>query len=163
MLFLKNLLMWGGVGMIVTALSILAYDLFLLNQHRQISVVGPDEKLTPEPRVRWRISLALVLLAWAPLLVALSIIVVPSGMAGVRISQTSGTLAGTLYPGVHFVVPLLESVVLFDTRDQLFTTGAEEDGKAGATKAEPLTVHSKEGLSLGLANTVRYRVDSKRP
>ena len=167
MLFLKNLLMWGGVGMIVTALSILAYDLFLLNQHRQISVVGPDEKLTPEPRVRWRISLALVLLAWAPLLVALSIIVVPSGMAGVRISQTSGTLAGTLYPGVHFVTPLLESVAFFDTRDQLFTTGGVEEVAAKSTtnlpsKALPLDVQAKEGLTLGLSITVRYRLDPKR-
>jgi regulator of protease activity HflC (stomatin/prohibitin superfamily) len=166
MLFLKNLLMWGGVGMIVTALSILAHDLFLLNQHRQISVLGPDEKSPPEPRVRWRISLALVMLAWAPLLVALSIVVVPSGMAGVRISQTSGTLAGTLYPGVHFVAPLLESVVLFDTRDQLFTTGGMEDVARTTTnpsvKAQPLNVQAKEGLTLGLAITVRYRLDPKR-
>ncbi len=90
---------------------------------------------------------------------------IPSGTAGVRVSQTQGTLAGTLYPGVHFVTPLLEKVELFDTRDQLFTTGSIEDGKtaAGATvKAEPLNVQAKEGLTVGLAITVRYRVDSKR-
>ena len=107
---------------------------------------------------------ALAMLAWAPILIALSIVVIPSGTAGVRVSQTQGTLAGTLYPGVHFVTPLLERVVLFDTRDQLFTTGSTEDGKAsaGGVKAQPLNVQAKEGLTLGLAITVRYRVDSKR-
>jgi regulator of protease activity HflC (stomatin/prohibitin superfamily) len=65
------------------------------------------------------------------------------------------------------VPPLIESVVLFDTRDQLFTTGAPEDGAKGrsetaATKFEPLKVQAKEGLTLGLAITVRYRLDSKR-
>ena len=45
------------------------------------------------------------MLAWAPLLISAGIVIVPSGMAGVRVSQTKGTLAGTLYPGVHFVVP----------------------------------------------------------
>ena len=41
----------------------------------------------------------------------------------------SGTVPGTLYPGVHFVAPLVEDVALFDTRDQVFTTGVSEDGK----------------------------------
>ncbi len=106
--------------------------------------------------------MALAMLAWAPLLLALSIIVVPSGMGAVRISQTSGTVPGTLYPGVHFIAPLLESVVLFDTRDQLFTTGAIEEIKTSATKAQPLNVQAKEGLTLGLAITVRYRLDPRR-
>jgi len=167
MLFLKNLLMWGGVGMILTAIAILAHDLYRLNQHRQLAFDGGGEPLPPSPHVRWRISLALAMLAWAPLLVALSIVVVPSGMAGVRISQASGTLAGTLYPGVHFIAPLLESVVLFDTRDQLFTTGGVEDiakvsTTTTTTKAQPLNVQAKEGLTLGLAITVRYRLDPKR-
>ena len=110
----------------------------------------------------------LVMLAWAPLLISAGIVIVPSGMAGVRVSQTKGTLAGTLYPGVHFVVPLVEHVELFNTRDQLFTTGIAEDGPAkdglakGATKGEALRVQAKEGLTLGLAITVRYQIDPKR-
>src|SRR5262249_44732494 len=67
-----------------------------------------------------------------------------------------------LYPGVHFVTPLLEKVELFDTRDQLFTTGSLEDGKtAAAGKAQPLNVQTKEGLTVGLAITARYRVDPR--
>jgi hypothetical protein len=37
------------------------------------------------------------MLAWAPLLISAGIVIVPSGMAGVRVGQTKGTPAGTLY------------------------------------------------------------------
>ena len=163
MLFLKYLLMIGGIGMIVVAAGILSYDLSLEIRYRRMMAAGTTP-LPPVPTFRWRTALAFAMLAWAPILIALSIVVVPSGMAGVRVSQTQGTLAGTLYPGVHFVAPLLETVELFDTRDQLFTTGSLEDGKnaAGAVvKAQPLNVQTKEGLSVGLAITARYRVDPR--
>ncbi len=179
MLFLKYLLMWGGIGMIATAAGILTYDIYLEVLYRRALAISGPAPLPPIPHVRWRGALGLALLAWGPILLALGIIVVPSGMAGVRVSQTSGTLPGTLYPGAHFVTPLAESVALFDTRDQMFTTGELEDGanqddrketdKNGgkkeappAAKSEPLNVQAKEGLSLGLAITVRYRLDSRR-
>lgn len=166
MLFLKYLLMSGGVGMIVAAMGILAYDILLEVKYRQALAVAGAGPFPPVPRIRWRSALALAMLAWGPILLALGIVVVPSGMAGIRVSQTSGTLPGTLYPGAHFVTPLAESVALFDTRDQLFTTGALEDSSkalssAGA-KSEPLKVQAKEGLTIGLAITVRYRLDPKR-
>jgi regulator of protease activity HflC (stomatin/prohibitin superfamily) len=165
MLFLKYLLLWGGIGMMMTAAGMLAYDLYFLVQYRRALAAGGPGPLLPLPYVRWRGELALGLMAWGPLLLALGIVVVPSGTAGVRVSQTSGTLAGTLYPGVHFVTPLVENVVLFDTRDQLFTTGAaEEPGKTVSKnqgRPEPLEVQAKEGLTLGLAITVRYRLDPR--
>jgi regulator of protease activity HflC (stomatin/prohibitin superfamily) len=162
MVFLKYLLMSGGVGMILLAAGILTYDLYLEMQYRG-RAAGPGP-LLPIPHLRWRGALALALLAWGPILLSLGIVVVPSGMAGVRVSQTSGTQPGTLYPGAHFVTPLAESVALFDTRDQLFTTGSPE-GKTPSgpgAKSEALNVQAKEGLTLGLAITVRYRLDPKR-
>jgi regulator of protease activity HflC (stomatin/prohibitin superfamily) len=161
MLFLKYLLMTGGIAMMVVATGILIYDLTREVRYRRAMEAEGSVALPVPPQIRWRTSAALVMLAWAPILIALSIVVVPSGLAGVRVSQTQGTLAGTLYPGVHFVAPLLERVELFDTRDQLFTTGSIEDGKSASNKAQPLNVQAKEGLTLGLAITVRYRVDSK--
>jgi hypothetical protein len=152
MLFLKYLLTWGGIGMIAVAAGILIHDLYLQTRRRLAIEAGQTEALAPESPVRWRASLAFALLARGPILLALGIVVVPSGMAGVRVSQTSGTLAGTLYPGVHFVTPLAESVALFDTRDQLFTTGAVEDGVTPgmpAKKSEPLVVQAKEGSYTG--------------
>jgi hypothetical protein len=96
MLFLKYLLMLGGIGMITVAAGILAYDIYLEVKYRQALAVPSAGPLPPVPQMRWRSSLALALLAWGPLILALGIVVVPSGMAGVRISQSSGTLPGTL-------------------------------------------------------------------
>src|SRR5215471_12065125 len=165
MLALKYLLMCGGLGMILVAVVILGYDFYCELLYRRAIATPGVTPIPAEPEWRWRTSLAMGLLAWGPILLAFSIVVVPSGMAGVRVSQTSGTLAGTLYPGVHFVKPLIEEVKLFDIRDQVFTTGIAEDGKPQAektsTKPQMLDVQAKEGLTLGLAITVRYRLDPK--
>jgi len=165
MLSLKYLLLSAGIAMFVIAAGILFYDAYLLIawQRRRLHPDPEGGALGPAPAMRWRTSVALVMLAWAPLLVSAGIVIVPSGMAGVRVSQTKGTLAGTLYPGVHFVTPLIEHVELFNTRDQLFTTGINEDERAkGAAKSDGLRVQAKEGLTLGLAITVRYQIDPKR-
>src|ERR1035438_10525752 len=169
MLLVKYRLLGIGIAMFVIASAILAYDAYLFIAYRR-RLSYPVEGTTPgpEPAIRWRTPVALVMLAWAPLLVSASIVIVPAGRAGVRVSQTRGTLAGTLYPGVHFVMPMVEHVELFNTRDQLFTTGVTEDSLAKdslakvAAKGEPLHVQAKEGLALGLAITVRYQVDPKR-
>jgi regulator of protease activity HflC (stomatin/prohibitin superfamily) len=165
MLALKYLLMTGGFGVIFVAMSILGYDTYRELLYRR-ALATPGETLPPLPEWRWRTSLALGFLAWGPILLAFAIIVVPSGMAGVRVSQTSGTVPGTLYPGVHLVTPLVEDVALFDTRDQVFTTGISEDGNKAAenvsTKSQLMNVQAKEGLTLGLAITVRYRLDPKK-
>jgi regulator of protease activity HflC (stomatin/prohibitin superfamily) len=159
MLFVKYLLMIGGVGMIAVATAVLAYDLSQELRYQNAEVAAGGAAAQPrQPHTRWRGALALALLAWGPILLALGIVVVPSGMAGVRLSQTRGTVPGTLYPGAHFVTPLAEEVALFDIRDQLFTTGSWE---GSGNKAETLNVQAKEGLTLGLAITVRYRLDAK--
>src|ERR1700689_5050538 len=106
MLALKYLLITGGLGMIFTAVCILTYDLYREMLYRR-ALETPGGAATAAPvAVRWRTSLALGMLAWGPLLLAFSIVVVPSGMAGVRVSQMSGAKQGTLYPGTHLVWPL---------------------------------------------------------
>ena len=166
MLALKYLLITGGLAMIIAAVCILTYDLYREMLYRR-SMETPGAATGAAPvAVRWRTSLALAMLAWGPLLVAFSIVVVPSGMAGVRVSEMSGTVPGTLYPGAHMVMPLVEEVALFDTRDQVFTTGDSEIAKPSASglpaKPQLLDVQAKEGLTLGLAITVRYRLDAKK-
>ncbi len=164
MLALKYLLITCGVGMMIAALGMLIYDLYRDLLYRRRALEESTSAATVV--VRWRTSLALAMLAWGPLLVAFSIVVVPSGMAGVRVSQMSGTVPGTLYAGAHVVMPLVEDVALFDTRDQIYTTGMAEDDRPAKgktlTKAEPLNVQAKEGLTLGLSITVRYRLDGKK-
>ncbi len=142
MLALKYLLITGGLGMMIAAVGILIYDLYRDLLYRRASLTGSVTG-TP-PAVRWRASIALAMLAWGPLLIAFSIVVVPSGMAGVRVSQVSGTVPGTLYAGAHMVVPLVEDVVLFDIRDQVFTTGMVEGGKPTAKNSAKLRMRPRE-------------------
>jgi regulator of protease activity HflC (stomatin/prohibitin superfamily) len=152
MLFLKYVLMAAGFGLFAAAAALVIRDLYKKSRPKP-----PDEG--PEPPVRWREAGRIAAIAWLPLLLGLSIVVVSSGEAGVRVSQISGTLPGTLYPGVHFVVPLVQSVVTYDVRDRVFTTALKEDPK---TKLETLKVQTREGLLVGLAVAVRYRIDPKR-
>ena len=84
--------------------------------------------------------------------------VVPAGRAGVRVSQLSGTLPDTLYPGFHLVVPLVQHVETYDARDQIFQTTLDKDPK----KDHSLKVQTKEGLVLSLAVGVRFRIDHRR-
>ncbi len=162
MIAMKMLLTVAGVLLMATASTIPLYGLWLRIRCAQKKRIDGDETLVEPEEITWRGPAALALLGCLPLLAASSMVVVPSGMGGVRISQIGGTLPGTLYPGLHFITPLVDSVETFDLRDHLFTAGTVEPGaKAGMAK-NGLIVQSREGLNIGLAVTVRYRLDSNR-
>ncbi len=167
MLFLKYMLLAAAIALFAVAAALPLYHLFLtLNYRRKLAAGG--ESLVPPRPLRWPAVARLFALAWLPLLVSLSIVVVPSGMAGVRVSQVSGARPGTLYPGVHLVMPMIESVALYDTRDRVFQTSAGvEPGRRvtpipTAETPEVLGVQAREGLSIGMAVDVRYRLDAQR-
>jgi regulator of protease activity HflC (stomatin/prohibitin superfamily) len=178
MLALKDVLIVAGVVVLAVAVGIAVYDLWkVLDYPRKLARIAANGEAaigtTEEPQpVRWRMAAALAVVACLPLLVAESIVVIPAGMGGVRVSQMRGTLPGTLYSGAHFVTPLVESVELFDLRDKLFTAGVVEGAapqkgsgpgvQRTAMEMQPLDVQSKEGLDIGLAITVRYRLDPHR-
>jgi regulator of protease activity HflC (stomatin/prohibitin superfamily) len=162
MLALKYMLIAAGVMLLAAALVMTLFHLWMqVDYRRKLSsaVEGASLPVKPEP-LRWRVIALLGLLACLPMLAAESIVVIPAGMGGVRISQMQGTLPGTLYAGTHWIAPLMESVDTFDLRDRLFTAGARRAAKGSAGK--PLDVQSKEGLNIGLAITVRYRLDPHR-
>jgi regulator of protease activity HflC (stomatin/prohibitin superfamily) len=162
MLALKWLLMYASVAIFGTAAGVVGYDVYLAIQfHRLIGSGEPGaaEKAGPRRPMRWLLAAKLFGWAWAPLLLALSIASVPEGFGGIRISQISGVQQGTLYPGVHLVTPLVQRVAVYDLRDHLFTTIAAPES---ANKSDTLTVQSREGLTIGLAVSVRYRLDPQR-
>jgi regulator of protease activity HflC (stomatin/prohibitin superfamily) len=165
-LALKLLFTVAGVLLLAAACALPLYSLVTrirLARRRAAGETGlPEPALAEAEEIPWRGPIALALVACLPLAVASSIVVVPSGMGGVRISQLRGTLPGTLYPGVHFITPLVESVETFDLRDHLFTAGLAQDGSKSATPHAGLSVQSKEGLNIGLAVTVRYRLDPNK-
>ena len=171
MLAIKYILMVAGILLLAVGAAITLYDLWRwFKESRALAGDANEAEKHPTPAepVRWRTSIALALVACLPLLIALSIVVVPSGMGGVCISDTRGTLPGTLYSGVHFIAPLGEHVQTFDLRDKVFTTampGEEKrttSAKERGAQQEEMSVQSKEGLSIGLAIAVRYRLDARR-
>jgi regulator of protease activity HflC (stomatin/prohibitin superfamily) len=109
--------------------------------------------------IRWAAVAKLVVAAALCSLAAKSILVVPDGSAAVRISQISGVRPGTLYAGTHFIRPLVERAQLYDVRDRVFSTSSAEGTRE---KLEVLNVETREGLEVGLAVTVRYRIDPRR-
>jgi len=167
MLVIKYLLEIGAVAMLVIAAAMVLVDLYFQYEYRRKLALHPELQL-PLPRpLRWREAVRLGVFLLVPLLMALSIVVVPSGMAGVRVSQLSGTLPGTLYPGFHMVLPLVQHVSIYDVRDKVYTTSAGaarplKKGEIVQPQPETLTVQAKEGLPIGLAITVRYRLDAAK-
>jgi regulator of protease activity HflC (stomatin/prohibitin superfamily) len=168
MLVLKYLLMILGAGLFGSAAALVVYDIFLSEQLRRLLGRGAGSEAGSEPGtfayrpfgpVRWGAAQRLAASAVVPLLLALSIVVIRDGSAGVRISQIWGARPGTLYPGVHLITPLVDSVALYDTREQVYTTAAAASAKSDA---EVLTVQAREGLNVGLAVSVRYRLDPQR-
>ena len=162
MLALRSLLFVAGALLLATAVGITLYDLWIMIVYRRRLARGVEGLVEPAG-IRWREPVALAIAACMPLLIAESIVVIPSGTGGVKVSQIRGTQPGTLYSGVHFITPLTETVQTFDLRDKLFTTGAVmESSSTPAVKKSSMDVQSKEGLSMGLGVTVRYRLDPKR-
>ena len=170
MLALKVLLMMTGIGLFGGALAVVAYDVYMAARLRwlleQSGTEGGAEGITragkrPFGPVRWRLALQLAAAGVLPVLLALSVTLVPDGYAGIQVSQFAGARPGTLYPGVHFVMPLVDDIVLYDTREQVYSTAASA-GPAGAKANEALTVQAREGLNIGLAVTVRYRLDASK-
>jgi len=167
MIALKTLLMMMGVLLMTVAAGIPLHGLWMQFQYAmqkksRADGTVPDsgeKEMEPAP-IAWTVPAALALMGCVPLLMAASMVVVPSGMGGVRVSQIGGTEPGTLYPGLHFVTPLVENVQMFDLRDHLFTAGIVDAGKPG-TKNN-MTVQSREGLNIGLAVTVRYKLDPNK-
>ena len=168
MLALKYLLMILGVGLFGSAGALVAYDVFLATQLRRLlrgraggeaaAEVGPLAGRPFRP-VRARLALQLAAVGALAILITEAIAVIPDGAAGVRVSQISGARPGTLYPGVHLIAPLVDSIAIYDTREQVYTTLASENPKL---KGDVLNVQAREGLNIGLAVSVRYRLDAKR-
>src|SRR3981081_849457 len=165
MLALKYLLMILGAGLFGSAGALVTYDIYLSEQLRRLlsrkktdrcgAGVGARVRRVFRP-VRWRLALRLTGAGALTLLFTESFLVIPDGAAGVRVSEIWGARPGTLYLGAHLVTPLVDSIVIYDTREQVYSTLAAENPKQ---KGDVLTVQAREGLNIGLAVSVRYRLE----
>ena len=148
---LKYVLTISGAGMFLAAAAVIFFDTYM-----RIRSLQAGEALAP---VRASLAARLAAMGCIPLLLGLSIVVVPGGMMGIRVSQISGPLPGALYPGSHWIFPLVHQVDLYTLREQIFSTSAADDPKK---EIHALKVQTREGLEVGLAVAVRYRLDPAR-
>ena len=169
MLLLRYLLMFTGIGLLAGAAGILVWDLYQILKSRRARATAapgedpafPPELPQPNPAMHGQGAKRLGTWGVVPLLAGLSIAVVPSGSAGVRVNQFVGTRPATLYPGVHFVLPLIENLETYSVRDEVFATVLVEDPKKSKTQGT-LRVQTREGLTVGMAVAVRYRLDPSK-
>ena len=173
MLLLRYLLMFIGIGLLAGAAGILVWDLYQILKSKKIRATLPGEGspsspelMEPTPALAWKDAhwqAAKHLATWGvvPLLTGLSIAVVPSGSAAVRVNQFVGTRPATLYPGVHFILPLIENMETYSVRDEVFATTLVEDPKKSKGEGT-LRVQTREGLTVGMAVAVRYRLDASK-
>jgi regulator of protease activity HflC (stomatin/prohibitin superfamily) len=166
MLLLKDMLIALGFALLVGAAVVLGFDIY--NYIRSRKLIGSDgvaPAKVEEPSLRPRLRPAGTLCAGAIAAFVLASLfdVVPAGHAAVRVSQISGTEPDTLYPGVHFKSPF-ETLAVYDTRTHILTTGNVDQSLEGEKpkRHETLNVTATEGLSIGLAITVRYKLEANR-
>jgi len=93
--------------------------------------------------------LVILLLAFALLVLSRSLHVIDAGEVGVKL-RLGKVDKEELYPGVHIVLPWIESVVIFSTR-------VEKIDMTTRTR-NPITALSIEGLPVRLDVTVLYRI-----
>src|SRR5271154_6855327 len=139
MLFMRLMVLLIGIGALICAVAMVAYDIYLAFElSRLLQRREPDTQSSQEggglkpataragpPRARrtieWQTPAKLAVIGTISLLAGSSILVVPDGQAGVRISQISGVRPGTLYAGTHFIFPLRDRVELYDIREKIFS------------------------------------------
>jgi len=161
MVLLRYLLMFTGIGLLAGAAGILVWDLYQIWKSRKLGELPAPEKAPP---IRWDAVKRMAAFSLGPLLAGGSIAVVPSGSAGVRVNQFVGTRPATLYPGVHFILPLIENMETYNIRDDVFVTSLTDDPKKpeASNRAQTLRVQTREGLTVGMAVAVRYRLDPSK-
>jgi regulator of protease activity HflC (stomatin/prohibitin superfamily) len=184
MLMLRYLLWVVSFALFGSAAGLVGYDVWVATQLRRLLRRGSETGGTPtlpfvkaaapehpgaEHPVRWKLAAQFAVAGVVPLLLGATFALVPDGSGGVRVSQISGVQEGTLYPGVHLVVPLVQSVATYDLRERIYQTSAVARPASGVTPpgspkqtGELLTVQAREGLSMGLGIAVRYRLDARR-
>ncbi|PNY82573.1 prohibitin family protein [Deinococcus koreensis] len=98
-----------------------------------------------------------ILLLW---LLAQGVKVIPAGFVGVVFSAFSGVKPDVLQEGIHFVVPFVDRVNLYDARLQQVTLAHDTPGAGDAEGA--IRARSKEGLDITADVTVQFRIDRSK-
>jgi hypothetical protein len=119
MFTVKYLIELAAFVLMAAAAAMLLHDLYRLYLQSNLILNHQPRPAVIEPR--FRAAGRTTALALVCLLTGLSVQVVPTGRAGVRVSQISGTLPGTLYPGFHLVIPVVQTIEQYEIGEQAKT------------------------------------------
>lgn len=103
-----------------------------------------------QPRTR-SLGAGLAVLGVVLAFLATSIVIVPAGHAGVVFNVFGGVQQEELGEGIHVVVPVVQQVTLYDTRQQELTLAT--------VQGDQITARSSEGLEIIVDVTVLYQID----
>jgi hypothetical protein len=135
---LKYLLMLVGAGLFGSAGALVAYDIFLSVQLRRLLSRNKTDETGAEVGalarrplrvVKWKLARQARAAGAPVMLLEKDFVVAPDGGAEARMSEICGARPDTLYPEVHLVTPLLDSVATNDTREQMYSALAAESAK----------------------------------
>lgn len=109
------------------------------------------------------VSLALTILALALVSSTLGsgLVVVDAGEVGVVFNAFSGTREEPLYPGIHFVIPYVETVYRYSTLEQVYTM-SKIHSEGEVLGDDSLWSPTSEGLQVGVDSSTRYKIDPRK-
>lgn len=146
-----------------------------LNEHLRKKNLGGDEGRTPQPKrentpqipsnfggkkLTGLIVAGVLLLL---LIVMRPFVVINSGEVGIKV--TAGKYDNTpLQPGFHFFVPILQDVIVVDTRVRIINFSRTEDmgvvgRNQGIIRNDAISVMDSRGLSVSIELTVQYSLN----
>ena len=105
------------------------------------------------PRTR-SLGTGLIVLGAAGAFLASSIVIVPAGHVGVVFNVFGGVQQEELGEGIHIVVPLVQQVTQYDTRQQELTLAT--------VQGDQIAARSSEGLEIIVDVTVLYQIEGQQ-
>lgn len=84
-------------------------------------------------------------------------VVVPAGQRGVVFSKSEGVRPGALDEGMHFIVPLIWDVKMYDVRSQTYTLGSQPS-EAELAGGEAVDALSSDGQKVRLHVSLRFHL-----
>lgn len=121
---------------------------------------GFDFNIVNMPNGKTFISIVVVILIVFVLLIAKPFVIINSGEVGIKV--TAGKYDNTpLQPGFHFFVPIIQNVIIVDTRVRTINFSRTEDmgvvGKnQGIFRNDAISVMDSRGLTVSIELTVQY-------
>ena len=114
-----------------------------------------------DTRISLSLLVILVTMALLASLFAAGLVVVDAGEVGVVFNSFTGTKKEPLSPGIHFVIPYVETVYRYSTLEQSYTMSLSSD-EGQIRGDDSLWSPTAEGLQVGIDSSTRYKVNPQR-